>query len=330
MGKISKMKNTLAWLVLAASIAAIPAQPATLTEDFNSNPLQNGWRIFGDTSLYQWDCTNQNLDVTWDSSQTNSYFFLPLGTILTRNDDFSLAFDLQLNIAGASGYGFELAIGLLNLAEAEGTNFQRSTGLNSPDLVEFDYFPDVGYGPTVWPLFVDTNSDFNYNGSGDYAIYAPNLGDWYHIVMTYTASSQAMVTTMTNFEQTSGITIIDPLDLTNPYYPFTDFRVNTISISSYQDDGYGDSIYAQGVIDNIVVTAPPPPVLNLAGALSNGIWQEQFCSQTNWLYVLERTSDFRQWTDVSPLTAGNGTNLFLQDSNPPAANAFYRVSASRP
>ena len=70
--------------------------------------------------------------------------------------------------------------------------------------------------------------------------------------------------------------------------------------------------------------------MNLAGALSNGIWQEQFCSQTNWLYVLERTSDFRQWTDVSPLTAGNGTNLFLQDSNPPAANAFYRVSASRP
>ena len=27
-------------------------------------------------------------------------------------------------------------------------------------------------------------------------------GDWYHIVMTYTASNQTMVTTMTNFEQT--------------------------------------------------------------------------------------------------------------------------------
>ena len=149
--------------------------------------------------------------------QSNSYFYHPLGTILTRDDDFSLAFDLQLNDAEASGYGFELAIGFLNLAEATSTNFNRSSGEggNSPDLVEFTYFPDAGYGPTVWPVFVDTNSDFNWNGASDYAIYAPNLGDWYHIVMTYTASNQTMVTTMTNFEQTSGVTIIDPLDLTN-------------------------------------------------------------------------------------------------------------------
>jgi len=238
--------------------------------------------------------------------------------------------DLQLNEAEASGYGFELAIGLLNLAEATNADFQRSTGVNSPDLAEFDYFPDVGYGPTVWPIFVDTNSDFNYNGSSDYAIYAPIPGDWYHIVMAYTALNQTLVTTMTNFEQTSGVTITDPLDLTNSDYPFTDFRVNTISISSYQDDGFGDSIYAQGVVRNIVVTLPPPPIRNLTGAFSNGIWQAQFCSQSNWLYTLERTCDFQCWTNVSPATPGNGTNLFLQDTNPPADKAFYCVSASRP
>jgi hypothetical protein len=314
-----------AGLALAGFLAASSGESATLTENFSTNPLQNGWRIFGDTNLFQWDATNQNLEVTWDSSQSNSYFYHPLGTILTRNDDFTLAFDLQLNEAEASGYGFELAIGFLNLAEAASTNFQRSTGENSPDLVEFDYFPDVGYGATVWPLFVDTNSLFNYNGPSDYAIYAPNLGDWYHIVMTYTASNQAMVTTMTDFDQTTNITIVDPLDES-----FTDFRVNTISVSSYQDDGLGDSIYAQGVIDNIVITMPPPPVLNLTGTLSNGVWQAQFCSQSNWLYVLERTANFQCWTNVSPETPGSGTNLFLQDPNPPPVGAFYRVSASRP
>ncbi len=262
--------------------------------------------------------------------QSNSYFYHPLGTILTSDDDFSLAFDLQLNDAEAGGYGFELAIGFLNLAEATSTNFNRSTGENSPDLVEFTYFPDVGFGPTVWPVFIDTNSDFNWNGASDYAIYAPNPGDWYHIVMTYTASNQTMVTTMTNFEQTSGVTIIDPLDLTIADYPFTDFRVDTVSINSYQDDGFGDSIYAQGVLDNFVVTLPPPPIQNLTGAFSNGVWQAQFCSQSNWLYTLERTSDFQSWTNLCPATPGNATNLFLQDANPPADKAFYRVSASRP
>ncbi len=325
------MKKVCLFL-LAGLMAASSGQAITLTENFSTNPLQDGWRIFGDTNLFQWDSTNQNLDVTWDSSQCNSYFYHPLGTILTSNDNFTLAFDLQINEAEAGGYGFELAIGFFNLAEATSTNFQRSTGYSSPDLVEFDYFPDVGYGATVWPLFVDTNSGFNWNGFTDYAIYAPIPGDWYHIVMTYTATNLAMVTTMMNLEQTSGVAIIDPLSLTGSeyYLPFTDFRVDALSISSYQDDGYGDSIHAQGVVDNFVVTLPPPPIQNLTGAFSNAVWQAQFCSQSNWLYTLERTGDLQCWTNVSPATPGNGINLFLQDVNPPADKAFYRVSASRP
>ena len=234
------MKKVLLVLLALASLSVLSAAHATtIAENFSANPLQKGWQIFGDTNLFQWDATHHNLAVTWDSSQTNSYFYHPLGTILTRNDDFSLEFDLQSNDVEAGGYGFELAIGFLNLAEATSTNFNRSTGANSPDLVEFTYFPATAYfDSTVWPLFVDTNSDFNWNGASDYAIYAPTPGDWYHIVMTYTASNQTLVTTMTNFEQTSGVTIIDPLDLTNPNYPFTDFRVDAISINSYQDDGW--------------------------------------------------------------------------------------------
>jgi hypothetical protein len=319
--------------LLAGFMAVATAHAMTLAEYFVNNPFQDGWQVFGDANLFQWDSTSLNLDVTWDSSQSNSYFYHPLGTILTSNDDFSLAFDLQLSQAQASGYGFELALGLFNLAQATNAGFQRSSGEGgtSPDLVEFDYFPDVGFGPTLWPTFVDTNSDFNvYDFSTDYAIYAPILGDWYHIVMTYTASNLTMVTTLINFEQTSGVTIVDPICTTNPTYPFTDYRVDTIFISSYQDDGFGDSIYAQGVIGNIVVTLPPPPVQNLAGAFLNGVWQAQFCSQSNWLYTLQRTGDLQSWTNVSPLTPGNGTNLVLQDTNPPPDKAFYRVSASRP
>jgi hypothetical protein len=143
--------------------------------------------------------------------------------------------------------------------------------------------------------------------------------------MTYTASNQTMVTTMTNFEQTSGITIVDPLNSS-----FTDFRVDTISINNYQDDGFGDSIFVQGVLGNFVVTVPPPPIQNLTGSFSNVNWQAQFISRSNWLYTLERTADFQSWTNVMPVTAGNATNLFLQDTNPPADKAFYRVGAQRP
>ncbi len=327
-GKISNMKKVCLFL-LAGVMAVSSVRAGTFTENFSANPLSDGWQMFGDTNLFQWDCTNQVLDITWDSSQPNSYFYHPLGTVLTRHDDFTLAFDLQLNDVEVSGYGFEVAIGFLNLAEATNSDFNRSTSYNSPDLVEFDYFPDVGYGPTVWPVFADSNSSFNWNNASDYAIYAPIPGDWYHIVMTYTASNQVMVTTLTNFEQTDGVTIVDPLDLTNPDFPFTDFRVDAVSINSYQDDGYGDSIYAQGVVDNFAFTWSHPPIGNLTGAFSNGIWQAQFYGQCGWLYTLERTTDFQCWTNVSPATPGTKSDLFLQDTNPPVDRAFYRVRASQ-
>src|ERR1700742_4573962 len=75
------------------------AMATTNTEDFASDPSQNGWKTFGASNLFQWDSTNQNLAVTWDSSQTNSYFYRPLGTILAVDDDFSVEFDLNLTDA---------------------------------------------------------------------------------------------------------------------------------------------------------------------------------------------------------------------------------------
>ena len=63
---------------------------------------------------------------------------------------------------------------------------------------------------------------------------------------------------------------------------------------------------------------------------TSGIWQAQFLSQSNWLYTLQRSADFQSWANVSSSTPGNATNLFLQDTGPPADEAFYRVKAERP
>jgi hypothetical protein len=317
---------------LGVPVAAVRA--AILSETFSSNPLQQGWKIFGDTNLFQWDATNANLRVTWDSSQSNSYFFHPLQTILTRADDFSVAFELRIDDIGAGpdtnkNSSFPIALGFLNLDEATQTNFIRGTGYNSPDLAEFAYFWDSGYGATTWPTFVDTNSTFNYNGSTDYAVFALAPGDWYRIVMTYTASNQTVVTTLTNFEQTSGVLLTQLLN-TN----FADYRLGTLSINSYSDAGqdpqYAGSVLAHGVVDNFFVTLPPPPVQDLVGSLSNGLWRAQFISQTNWFYTLQRTLDFRAWTDVSPPTPGTSGSMTLLDTNIGTANGFYRIRANRP
>jgi len=114
---------------------------------------------------------------------------------------------------------------------------------------------------------------------------------------------------------------------------FSDFRLRTLSISSYSDAGqdpqYAGSVLAHGVLDNLVVTVPLPPVQNLIGTLSNGVWQAQFNARTGWLYTLQRTTDFQSWTDASSATPGSGLTL-LSDTNATSEKVFYRIQANRP
>jgi hypothetical protein len=305
------------WLVTAMN-----GKPATITEDFAANPLAHGWRVYGDTNLFRWDPTNQNLAVTWDSSQTNSYFYQPLGTILAKSDAFSISFDLQLtNIADNSP---QIAIGLFRFASATNAGFSRPA-VTTPNLFEFDYYANNTVGqPSIVATLTDTNVS-SANKKDFYFVYDNqplNTGVTYHIVMMHAAGS-------TNL---SGQVLVNGQNysaLPNVFAgPITDFRIDTFSISSY--GGGPAATPAQGNVDNIVVTLPPPPVQNLTGTFSNEVWQAQWSSQSNWLYVLERTSDFLSWTNIGSATPGNATNLVLPDTNPPPAKAFYRVSASRP
>jgi len=319
------MKKTLLVLpVLAGLFVLFVAHAATITEDFSTNPLQDGWKIFGDTNLFQWFSTNHDLDVTWDSSQNNSYFYHPLGTILTRDDDFSLAFNLQLNSVETTGYGFEMALGFLNFGQATQTNFSRGTGADSPNLAEFDYFPAPDDG-TISPTMISSNMEFA--SAFDYPL---NLatGVLYHIEMTYTASNQTLSTTITY----NNGQIFGPIDDVQLDTNFTDFRLDAVAINNYSGagDAYGDSTLASGVVTYFVATVPPPPIQNLTGDFTNGNWRAQFLSRSNWVYTLQRTEDFQTWTNVSPAGSGSATNSFLQDTNPPTEQAFYRVQAERP
>ena len=324
--------NSIFWNVLWWMTVALPCSATVFTNNFANDPSGNGWRVFGNTNLFRWNSTNQNLEVTWDSSQANSYFHQPLGTILGKSDDFSVALDVRLDdiavgMTPGKPYSFPFCFGFQNFTNSTATNFFRGSG-HTPNLAEFAYYPDSDYGATVWPSFWSTNKALNYNGPSDYTIIDLPVGVVMRITMNYTASNKTCVTTIA----TNGISIgtIHNVRLTN----FTDLRVDTFAIESYSDAGQnpgdGGSLLAHGVVDNLTLTFPPPPVQDLRGAFANGQWQVQFTSRTNWNYLLERTQNFQGWTEVSGLTNGTGGNLFLPDTNAVSQGfQFYRVKSQR-
>ena len=241
--------------------------------------------------------------------------------MLTKNDDFSLAFDLRLRgvavgVNPVKSSTFELAIGLLNFSDAIRTNFERGTGVNATNgprnLVEFDYFPDSGFGATISPTLVSSNNQF-FSGF-DFPLEL-TLDDWFHVAMSYTASNRTLSTPMTRNGQPFGPIKDVKLDAS-----FTDFRLDTVAVSSYSDAGqdpqFAGSILANGVVDNIAITVPEPAVTHLAGAIANGAWQIEFMARTNWVYALERTGDFRSWSAVV--------------ERGPAHSRFKRRSRSKP
>jgi len=300
------------------SIASVNAN--TIVERFTTDPALDGWQVFGDTNLFQWDSTNQNLAVTWDSTQPNSYFYHPLVRTLTTNDSFCVLFELQLNDAVAYNSGMELAVGLLNFSEATDPNFSRAFGV-SPDLCEFDYFPAYVYAGQPYPASVDATlidaaSDFYFA----YDNLTLNPGVTYQILLVHQAGSETISgKVFTNGQLVSA--------MPNIYSGFPGaFQLDTLSVCSYADDGFGDSILAHGTVGKLAVASPLPVdrIQNLAAG------EVQFASDTNWLYSLEESADFQTWTPAAPGGFGNGTNLVLQAANLSAGTSFYRVRADLP
>jgi hypothetical protein len=341
------MLNARLSVLALASLCGVmaTARAATISEDFSSDPLQNGWQVFGNTNLFVWDATNHQLAVTWDSRQPNSYFYHPLVGHITRYDDFTIEFDLRLtDIASGVEPGktgpMQIGIGFQNYSVATNANYLRGYLMVS-NIAEFCYYPygfyDFGDGniypapPTSVPSFVSSQSVASPSALKYYVLELPT-NQVIHIRMAYTASNQTAVVMAT----TNGVPVsyVPALVLDSPtnsnFTGADDYNVDMFSITSYTSigDDY-DSLLAHGVIANLQVNLPSP-VQNLTGAFSNGVWVVQFNDKTNWQYSLGRTVDFATWEDVAGMVAGNGTDLLLQDTNAPAGWALYRVRATRP
>jgi hypothetical protein len=323
------------------------ARAANLTEDFSANPLQAGWQVFGDTNLFVWNESHQNLEVTWDSTHSNSYFYRPLNVTLTRYDDFTLEFDLRLSdIASGVEPGktgpLQIGLGLLNLAEATSTNFMRGAYGGAPNVAGFDYYTDGFYdfGGVIYPSPASTVTSFIPGTDPQHytpiflSVFETELptNQTVHVRLAYTGGDQTARLSVT----TNGVPLsqLPPLVLGDPgnsqVTPSDNFRVDTFSISSYSSNGDDfDSVLAHGTVDNLVVQASLVPVGRIAGNFAaGGGWQAQCFTHTNWLYTLERTSDFKSWTPVSVTLRGTEDLMTLQDTNSLPPQAFYRVRAN--
>ncbi len=320
------------------ALSITSASATTLTENFTNNPAANGWQVFGDTNLFQWNSTNQNLAVTWDSSRPNSYFYHPIGATLTSASNFMFAFDLKLqDIAAGTAVNkpqaLQAAVGLLNFSEATSEGFIIGTGYNAPDLVELDYFTDTGFGDTVSTPMISSINNFASGGFTDPLTLT--FGAVYHFVLIYTADNRTLHTTLTS----NGVPV-GPIQESKLGDSFGDFNVDTFSINSYSDEGqdtntyifdgfpvdYAGSLLAHGTVSKMFF-ANPLPVTRVLNAAPGSV---QFSSTTNWIYMLERTADFQSWSVVSPATTGSEGSMTLTDTNPPPDKSFYRVRADRP
>jgi hypothetical protein len=331
---LRKITRVLAGACAVFSLTSTSATepPGTITQDFSTNPLATGWEFHGDTNLFVWDAVNENLRVTWDSSKSNSYLRVPLPRTVTSEEDFAFSAELLLrdiNIGVRPGYPgtFQIAFGLQHRTDADKTTFIRGTGADSPNLVEFNYMPDSGFGATVWPAMFPTNGAMNYSGAGDFSVFELPVGVKMEIALAYTASNHTATLTITTNGMLVGKVTDAPLVEVEKGFVLDAFAIASYSDAG-QDPSYPGSILAHGVVDNIRIIPPPSPVRAARGTIVSGQWEHQVLTRKGWHYVLERTTGLAAWSDAS--TEAEGTGDWIKLSAPlSGGHQFFRVKAIR-
>ena len=292
-------------------------------EDFSSNPLANGWAVHGDESLFKWDAEAGVLAVTWDSERPNSMFHRPLGLTLTEADAFAFSFDIVLDEVKAGyldgqPYTFEVALGLLNIGSAKADGFSRGTGSDSPNLVEWDYFPDTGFGATISTAVASAKSQF----SAGFTFPAEmTAGETYSVRMEFDPAGRELKTFMlqngTAWNEIKTVTLADDI---------AGFAVDAFSVSSYTAKGSELSLLAAGRVDNLAVAVArsQPRIVN--ARLPDGQWAARSFGFGAVDYVFERSDDLREWQPVWNGVREDGFYLRLIDEAPLDGSGFYRLS----
>jgi hypothetical protein len=330
-----RMKLFLIFLLALLSLtvrAQVP--PKSLGVDLRE------WSVRGSTNFSRLLPENQGVEIVWDSSRTNSFFYFPLGITLRRGDDFTLSFvfkltELQIGSTPGKPYTFQIAAGLINLTNAFDPSMFRGSGINSDhgarNLVEFNYFPDSGFGATVAPTIVTRDNQILFSDNHPLEL---ELNRYYKFEMSFTGADQKLRSRLWQGEIDSALFNAAPIQLRDLTLTenFSDFALDAISIHSYSDEGqmfpFAGSIQAKGALSQmelIVFNRPRVWMFITSGALSL-----QFETSVNWQYHPEWTSDFSDWKTLSGPFVGNGGMATIPISAKEGEKRFFRLRSERP
>jgi len=326
------LSGWLPLLLLLLSLALTPVSgmglAVTLTEEFDSNPLERGWTVSGRADLFTWNPALQRLEVTWDSSAPHSLFALPLGETLTTNETFAFGLDLVLTeaVGGArpprTG-AMQVAFGLLDLERARSEHYPRSAG-RAFDLVEFNWFPEgeiPGFGvvdPTVSPVLFDSAGRIA--AAFTFPLDLP-LEVLHRIRCEFHPKLRELRTTLISGGVEQAVrTVKLPA-------AFADFSLNAFAVMNWSEaDNPFDSLLARGHVDRIVVELPAPPIGQIEMPEPGHV---SFMNVEGWRYDVEASEDLVDWQIIGSIS-GSGVRSTVPDNRAISSGVqFYRVRATR-
>jgi hypothetical protein len=273
------------------------------------------------------------MDVTWDSTQTNSYFFLPLGLALTGADDFKIGFSIALDriaIGTSEGkpYTFQIAVGLLNLSNAVNPQFFRGAGIDpvrgARNLLELAYFPDSGFGATVAPTLATEANNIAFSGNHPLELIP---GVVYRFEMQFDSTHRTVASAMWRSGERVPPEGLKPLQI--PAH-FADFRFDSIAIASYSDAGqspqFAGSLQARGWVDDVELVVWHRVRARIHFGES-GV-EIRFPTEPGWAYQVETCEDLAGWQAAGARIVGTGFEMGLGVAVEDVRR-FFRVSARR-
>lgn len=298
-------------------------------ETFDADPFANGWEAVGATNLFAWEATGRELEVTWNSTNANSYFRRALPGVVSATNDFLLSFSLRLNSAAGGVHPgkpgpFQIAVGLQSRAAADLPGFLRGTAADSPNLVEWNWFPDTGFGATVSPVIVSAGGRFF--PAFTLAEITPGLN--YRVSMSWTSASRRLRAELATDGDAPPVLSVIMLPLSAG-----DFSADAFAIASYSDAGqtppeFAGSIMASGIVDDMAVWVAQTGGPELALARRGGGWQVSWTGWPGWTYRVEGTSDLSRWTTIAELICTSAGPMLADDLEPAPHGRLYRIVAA--